>query len=170
MIKKYLFLISLMLLTSIVCFGQIQIGLGAKLLGRAPFGIVCARSGLISGELGVGFSSMSLSTNTGVVTLSLFWYSGLAKFYFLPLAEFADIYGGAGLVGITVTLGATTGAGTAAISGSMFGLQGTAGFEVRLGAVALFGGGDLIWFFAPDTTVPLGGPTYHLGIRYDFAL
>jgi|GEM_PF-5930495 len=169
MMKKGVILGIFMLLGSIVCVGQIDVGLGAKLVGQIPFGLLSLRYGSVTGEIAAGFSSASFSTQEGVVTLSLLWYSGLAKFYLLSLADFAELYVGGGAVGVTVTLGAAAGGATASISGSVFGLEGVAGVEVRFGALALFGGGDLLWFFAPAATGPqLGGFSYHIGIRYDF--
>jgi len=171
MIKKVAIFSVFVLFGGMVCFAQLNVGLGAKLVGQVPFGLLSVRYGSVNGEIGAGFSSASFSTGEGVVTLSLLWYSGLAKFYLLSLGDFADLYVGGGAIGVTVTVGAAAGGATASISGSFFGLEGVAGLEVRFGALALFGGGDLLWFFMPATTeTRLGGPSYHIGIRYDFSL
>jgi len=79
-----------------VCFAQLNVGLGTKLVSQVPFGLLSDRYGSVNGESGAGFSSASFSIGEGVVTLSLLWYSGPAKFYLLSLGDFADLYVGRG--------------------------------------------------------------------------
>lgn len=159
----------------LVCvgFGQTQFGIGLKLFSGVPFALAQVRFGSVGAELSLGLSTTHVSAPEGSLFLTALVYLVDGKFFPLPLAEFADIYAGLGAGGVTVTLSATTGAGSASISATILGVHLTAGAEARFESIAVFGGGDWLMFFVPSdwvggTSFPLGGTTYHIGVRYDF--
>lgn len=153
--------------------GQSQFGLGLKFFSNAPFGLAFVRYGSVGAELSLGFSAYSVALPQGTLSLTALFYMLDGKFFLLPLAEFADLYAGLGAAGVTVTLSAAAGGESASLAATVFGFHATAGAEVRFPPIAIFGGGDLLFFFVPttwgtETAFPFGGGTYHLGLRYDF--
>jgi len=157
----------------LIGYSQAQFGIGAKFFSNAPFGLAFFRYGNIGAELSLGFSTTSVTTPNGSLSLTALFYMLDGKVFPLPLADFADVYAGVGGAGVTVTLTAAAGGASASISGTILGLHVTGGIEVRFPPIAIFGGGDWLMFFVPSDlsggfSFPYSGGTYHLGLRYDF--
>ncbi len=156
-----------------------RVGIGAKVLGGSPFAVVAGSIGQFGMEGGVGFSSETIEEDT----ISLMWYSLLARYYIgIPQVEFLRPYGSAGVVGLTasttVEVEVDEQVESFDISIATLGFDAAAGVEFHIGPVAVFGGLD--WLMFGDITINLGdvmeitapwdlsGPSYHVGVRYDF--